>query len=231
MALRVTPTPARVRGTAVAGGLGVAAYVAAWAVAGWWSEGYSPVTESISALYAVGAPPGPARLLVAVLVVTGLLLLPFAWALHVGLPGGGRAGPVVCAAGGVATVLLATAPCSAGCPGLGASPADTLHVALGTAAYASLAGAPLLFALRLAGHDPGLAAASAVLGGLGAVGLLLRALGVAGGATGLLQRIANTTADGWYVLAAVAVHRRAGNVGGSSPHGGTSTNGSEEGTV
>lgn len=205
-----------IRRTAVAGGLGVVGYVTAWAAAGGWRAGYDPVTDSISELYALGAPPGPARLLAGALIVTGLLLLPFAAALHRGLPGRSRAGPVVCALGGVATAVLATVPCTAGCPGLGASPVDTAHVIIGGVAYAALVGTPLLFALRLWPHDPGLARTSAAIGAVAGLGLLARALGLGVPVTGALQRVFNTVADAWYVLAAAVVYRRSAKKSSSS---------------
>lgn len=203
--------PARrrmVAAVAAAGALGVCLYVAAWAVAGAWTPGFDPTVEAISDLFALGAPAGPARLMNAVLVVTGVLLPPFAWALHRGLPGRTLSGPVAATVGGVATALIVVVPCTAGCPGYGASFNDTAHTLLAGVGYAGLVTAPLFFAPRLVDEEPGLARLSVVLGGIASVGFLLRAFGVGAEIPGLLQRVFNTVADLWYVVAAVVVIRR-----------------------
>lgn len=193
----------------VVGAGGVVAYVSAWALAGVWRADYDPVSQSISALYAQGAPPGPARLVAGALVASGVLLLPFAGALHRALPGRSTAGPIAMVIGGVTTAALAGVPCSPGCPGLGATSQDSMHILVATIAYAALVAAPVLFGLRLRRHDDRLAAVSLGLGLVAAAGLGARAVGVGVPITGLLQRTFNTIADAWYVLAAVVVIRRA----------------------
>lgn len=202
------PAPGWTRPVAVLGAASVVAYVSAWAMAGVWHPDYDPVAQSISDLFAVGAPAGPARLLAGVLVVTGLALIPFALALHRALPGEGAAGPAAAAVSGAATVLIVAFPCSPGCPGLGATTTDTGHVLLAVIGYGALVAAPILFARRLRGHDDRLARASLVLGAVAALGLAARSLGLAPGLAGLQQRVYNTVADAWYVLAAVTVIRR-----------------------
>lgn len=194
---------------AVAGGAGVAAYVASWAVAGMWHADYDPVSQAISELFARGAPPASSRLVRASLVVTGALLVPFGAALDRGLPGEGRAGPVAAAVSGVMTVLVAVFPCSEGCPGMGTSLTDSAHTAVAGIGYGALIAGPLLTARRLRGHDDRFASVSLALGGLALAGFVARSLGWADAIAGLQQRLFNTTADLWYLLAAVEIVRRA----------------------
>lgn len=200
------------------GAISVVAYVASWAIAGAWWSGYDPTSQAISELFAIGAPRGPARLLIGSLILSGLLLPPFAYVLHRLLPGRGVAGPAVAAFSGLMTVAIVAFPCSAGCPGAGTTFTDTMHTAIAGTGYLTLVAAPLFFARRLRGHDDRLALASAVLGGLALIGFLLHVSGVGGGSTGLLQRLFNTTADAWYVLAAVTAlrHARGERTAGSS---------------
>lgn len=194
---------------AVVGGAGVMAYVAAWAAAGVWYADYDPVAQAISELFARGAPAGPARLVRGSLLVTGALLVPFAAALDRGLPGRGRAGPVAAGVAGVMTVLVGVFPCTEGCPGPGTSLTDTIHGIVAGIGYGALVAAPILSAFRLRGRDDRFAAVSLVLGGLALGGFLAHATGLVEGAGGLVQRIFNTTADLWYLLAAVVIVRRA----------------------
>lgn len=184
-------------------------YIASWAVAGAWYGGYDPLRQAISESFAAGAPAGPARLMKVALVVTGVLLVPLAAALHHGLPGRGRAGPVAAGVSGAMTALVAFFPCSAGCPGADTSVTDLMHAVTAGGAYAALIAAPLLFAVRLRGHDDRFAALSALLGALALAGFVARLLGFGAPVAGLLQRAFNTTADVWYLLAAAVVVRRA----------------------
>lgn len=89
---------------ALAGIVGVCFYVAAWAVAGSLTPGFDPLRQAISETFAVGAPLLPAALVRVALVLSGLGLLAFAWALDRGLPGQGLAAPMVCATSGVFTI-------------------------------------------------------------------------------------------------------------------------------
>lgn len=196
------------RAVAVAGAVGVVAYVTSWALAGAWTPGYDPARQAISELFASGAPTVPATLVRASLLVTGIVLVPLALVLHRGLPGVGVAGPVLAAIAGVATALIVAFPCTHGCPGWGTSFTDTMHTVVAGTGYAGLVAAPLFFALRLRGHDDRLAAVSLVLGAVASAGFVLRALGVADATSGIQQRVFNTAADAWYVVAAVAVLRR-----------------------
>ena len=190
--------------TAIAGMLGVTFYVVAWAVAGVLTPDYDPLRQAISETFALGAPVVPATLVRVSLVVSGIALVAFAWALDRGLPGTGRAGPAVCAISGVLTVFLVAFPCTAGCPGVGASFTDTMHVIVAGGGYLTLLVTPVLIALRVREHLPVFARWSLVLGGLALLGLVVRNLGFEV-LPGLQQRTFNTIADAWYVVAGVVL--------------------------
>ena len=205
------PAPPRqwlVAAIAVAGALGVAFYVGAWLVAGLWWDGYDPTTQAISELFAIGAPLASSRLVVSALVVTGFLLVAFGWVLHVGLPGTGVAGPAAASVSGVMTVAVVFVPCSAGCPGAATSTTDLLHAVLAGFGYVALVATPLLIAWRVRADEPGLARWSWLLGGVAALGLILRTVGFGADHTGLQQRVFNTTADLWFVVVAITIVRR-----------------------
>ena len=197
------PVPRWVLPVLVAGAVGVIGYVSAWALAGVWTEGYDPVSQAISELFALDAPARPAWLVRAALIATGVVLVPFGWALHVTLPGTGLAGPLLAAVSGVATALVVVFPCTAGCPGIGASATDTWHTIVAGTGYAALVLAPVAFGVRMRGHDDRFAAISIAVGFIAGLGFAARAFGVGSELTGLSQRIFNTLADAWYVLAAL----------------------------
>lgn len=199
--------------TATAGMLGVIFYVVAWAVAGILTPDYDPLRQAISETFALGAPLGPATLVRVSLVVSGIALVAFAWALEHGLPGTGLAGPVVCAISGVLTVLVAVFPCTAGCPGVGASFTDTMHVVVAGGGYLALLVTPVLVALRVREHAPVFARWSLVLGGLALIGFAARNLGLEV-LPGLQQRTFNTIGDAWYVVAGVVLILRVRRQGG-----------------
>lgn len=201
------PTQRRVL---LAGVAGVALYVATWATLGVVRDGYDPLRQAISELFALDAPRGQAWTLAAVLFLTGALLVPFGLVLDRVLPGEGRLGPGLVVASGVGTALVAFAPCTAGCPGVGASLTDTLHVVFAGGGYVALVTAPLAVAWRVREHAPTLARWSLLLGGLATAGFLVRNLGGVDTLAGLQQRVFNTTADLWFVVVAVwALRQRA----------------------
>lgn len=188
--------------------IGIVAYVATWATLGAVADGYDPLRQAISELFDLAAPTGQRVTLQVVLVVTGVALLPVGPVLDRVLPGEGRLGPVLAVVAGVGTVAVAFFPCTDGCPGAGTTLTDTMHTVLAGIGYVGLITAPLAFAWRLrttAWRD--LALAGLVLGGVATVGFLVRNLGV-DVLGGLQQRIFNTLADAWYVVAAVVVLRR-----------------------
>lgn len=194
---------------AVLGVVGVLTYVAAWAVGGAVWDGYDPTRQAISELFAVGAPTATRAPLTAGLVLSGTGLVAFGWAMDVGLPGRGRLGPGLAVLSGVMTVAVVFFPCTAGCPGAGTTFTDTMHVVTAGSGYVALMLAPLATAWRVRAHLPRLALAGWVLGG-GAMALFLaRTFGFAPTWSGLQQRVFNTTADAWYVVAAVMLVRSA----------------------
>ena len=209
-----TPTPGDpaprpwVATVAVAGVAGVLAYVAAWAVGGVVWDGYDPTRQAISELFAIGAPTATRAPLSTGLVLSGIGLVGFGWAMDVGLPGRGRLGPWLAVLSGVMTVAVVAFPCTAGCPGAGTSFTDTMHVVTAGSGYVALMLAPLAMAWRLRDHLPWLSVAGWVLGGGAFVLFVVRTAGYGSDLSGLEQRVFNTMADAWYVLAAVAILRR-----------------------
>lgn len=214
---RPAPPPARdagastragVRAGALFGVVGVVAYVTAWAVGGVLWEDYDPARQAISELFAHQAPTRTRLPLSIGLVLSGVGLVVFGWVLHVGLPGRGRLGSALAVLSGVMTVAVVAFPCTAGCPGLGTTPTDTLHVVTAGSGYMALVLAPLAVGWRVRHVLPGLALASLVLGGGALVLFGVYSLGSVDEAPGLLQRVFNTMADAWYVVAAAVVVRR-----------------------
>lgn len=197
--------------------VGVVAYVVTWAVLGLLADGYDPLRQAISELFDLGVPGWQRRTLAGVLLVTGVALLPLGPVLDRVLPGEGRLGPALAVLAGVGTATVAFFPCTDGCPGVGASFTDTMHVVVAGAGYVGLVTAPLAFAWRLrdtAWRD--LAVAGLVLGGTATVGFVVRNVGV-DVLGGLQQRVFNTLADAWYVIVAVAVLRRTQPSSASTP--------------
>lgn len=172
------------------------------------TPGYEATQQAISELFATGAPPTPRWLVAGSLVVTGVLLAIVGPALHRGLPGDGLAGPVLASVSGVATIAVAAFPCTDGCPGYGTSVTDSMHTLAAGVGYLALITAPIAFGLRLRGHDDRLARVSIAVGTLAVVGFVVRYGGLYLPYGGLQQRVMNTLADAWYVLAAVVVVRR-----------------------
>lgn len=203
------PVPRWAAVTAVAGAVGVILYVASWFVAGLLIPGFDPLHQAISETFASGVPDAPRRLVTAALLVTGVLLTAAGPALHRGLAGDGLTGPVLVTVAGLGTIAVAFAPCSAvDCPGSATSRIDTMHTLTAAVSYLALITAPVAFAVRTREERPGFAAVSALLGGLAIVGFVLRYSGALPPLPGLQQRIFNTLADLWYVVAAVEVVRR-----------------------
>lgn len=201
------PVPGWVRPLASAGAIGVSAYVLSWLVAGFWRDGYDPLRQAISETFEIGAPAGPRALVVAGLLLSGAALVGFGPALHRGLPGRGLLGPVLASASGALTIGVVAFPCTQGCPGFGTTTTDTWHVVFAATAYLSLMLAPVAMGVRLRPHLPGLARWSLLLGGAALVGFAVRNAGL-DAYGGLQQRVFNTIADVWYLVAATAILRR-----------------------
>lgn len=182
-------------GMLLCGVVGPAAFVAAWAVAGPLTPGYSPVEQAISQLAREGAP--TAALMSAGFVAFGVLVPVYARALGRALhsPGAARAATT----SGLATLAVALLPLSRET----GQPVDALHsVAAGTG-YAAQVLAPLLGGRRLrspAGRGASYAV-SAVAAAALVASLLLPDL------TGLLQRTGLTVVDAWFAVAAVHLLR------------------------
>lgn len=182
---------------------GLAAYIGGWLVAGLVREGYDPFEQAISELFALGSPWSSRGWMVAGLLLSGIALMVFGPALHRGLPGRGRLGPALVVVAGVFTLLVVGAPCSAGCPGAGTAWNDTAHTITAGVGYLALVLAPLAFGWRLRHVAPDLSAWSWAIGGAALVAFAIRYLGVVPHWPGFQQRVFNTLADLWYLVAAV----------------------------
>lgn len=202
------PLPRSVRAALWFGFVAVSLYVGGWALGGQVRAGYDPAEQAISELFELGAPWSSRGPLVAGLVLSGVAFLVLAPALHRALPGDGRLGPVLVVLAGVGTLGAVVAPCSAGCPGTGATATDTWHTITAGGGYTALVLAPVAFAWRLRRAAPRLAAWSVAIGGTSVVLFGLYVLGTVDAAPGLQQRVFNTLADLWYVLIAVWLLRR-----------------------
>jgi hypothetical membrane protein len=170
---------------------GPAAFVAAWAVGGLASAGYSPVRSAISQLAREGAP--TRALMTAGFLAFGLLVPVYAG------PLGARLGRPVQAAvtvSGLATLAVAALPLSRAT----GQPVDAWHAVAAGTGYVAQAVAPLLGGRRL---GPG-AARTASYAVSAVAALCLVASVLQGGATGLLQRTGLTAVDLWYAV--VALH-------------------------
>jgi hypothetical protein len=184
--------------------VGVAAYVGTWFVLGLVAPGHDPLRDAISELFALGQPALQRWSLTLVLAATGVVLLPVGHVLDRTLPGHGRLGARLTVVAALGTVLVTFVPCTAGCPGVGASTTDTLHTVIAGVGYLGLITAPLAWAWRL--RDTGerrLVVLGVVLGGLATVGFLVRNVLGVDVLGGLQQRVFNTAADAWFVVAAL----------------------------
>jgi hypothetical membrane protein len=169
----------------VAAGAGVVApivFVLAIAVGGAGASGFSQWTSFISELGQTGAP--TATFVNTAFVIVGALLLVFAAGvgLGIGAPGSGRVAALLVVPG-VAFVVMAISPCSAGCPialvNLSATTSDAVHNAAATAGLVAIALAALLLGERAPdgfGAD-GYASFSGAAGA--AIGTLSAAFGLA----------------------------------------------------
>ncbi len=208
------PLPGWMRLTLWGGLVAVVAYVAGWAVAGSIRAGYEPREQAISELFELGAPFASRAILVASLLLSGVVFLALAPALHRTLPGAGRLGPVLVAVAGVGTLGVVAAPCTPGCPGADNSALDLWHTVTAGTGYTALAAAPIAFGWRLREAEPPLARWSLLIGAAAIVLFGLHTLELGLLAPGVQQRVFNTVADAWYVLIAAAVllrdarHRR-----------------------
>lgn len=203
----VEPLTGWMRASLWFGLVALAMYIGGWAIAGQIRDGYDPVEQAISELFELASPWASRGLLTAGLALSGVAFLLLAPTLHRALPGRGRLGPALVGLAGVGTLGALAAPCSAGCPGFGTSPTDTWHVVTAGIGYGALASAPLAFGWRLRRDAPRLAAWSMTFGAVSVVLFAVYVSGVVPAATGLWQRVFNTTADAWYLLIVVVLLR------------------------
>lgn len=198
-----TPLTPHDRRRTIAAVVALAWYVTSWAVAGLLEPGYDPTQQAISELFDLDASPVSRLLLSSGLLVSAVGLVVFGRVLHRRLPGTAILGPAAIVGSGVATGVIVAFPCTAGCPGIGTTWLDTGHSLAATIGYALLLLGPLLIGLRVRGPLPTLARWSFLLGGTAVAVFVLGTTGISGAGWGLTQRVFNTVADVWYVVAAV----------------------------
>jgi hypothetical membrane protein len=184
----------RVRLLALGGVVGPVVFVAAWALSGATTSGYSNVDGAISDLAAVGASTHVA--MTVSFVVFGVGVIAFGFALREALDGAAWIAAVVT---GVCTIGVAATP-------LHGWSGDTAHGAFAVTGYAAIVAIPLLAAppLGAAGHRVW-ARASVVAAVVAAACLVATGNGAA---HGLWQRLGLTIADAWIVAAAVCIVTR-----------------------
>ena len=181
------------RRLALGGVVGCVGFVAAWAVVGANTPGYSPVDDAISRLAALHAP--HRAFMTGGFVAFGLGLPAYALALRRTLPGWAW---ITAFATGVATLGVALAP-------LDTTAGDNFHNLFAIIGYVTLAATPVLaigaFVRRGA---PGWVRYSAVTGAMSGAVLLAT---MAGPLHGLLQRAGLGIADAWIVVTALQMWR------------------------
>ncbi len=204
----VSTVPRWVRAVLWFGLLAVVAYVGSWLLAGWLRANYDPRQQAISELFELGAPVTSRGPLIAGLLVSGVAFLLLAPALHRALPGEGLLGPALVVVAGIGTLGVVAAPCSPGCPGADTTSYDLWHTITAGTGYTALVLAPLAFAWRVRHDDPSFARWSVAIGGTAALLFGVYVLDLVSAAPGLQQRVFNTLADAWYVVAAVWILQR-----------------------
>jgi Protein of unknown function (DUF998) len=210
----VTLTAARL--LAVCGVLAPVSFTLAWIVSGFVQEGYSARREDISALAARSAE--HPWLMIAGLVMTGLLVAAFAFALHRGVRRGSAAGPTLVALSGLGLVALGllrndcstlTDECEARVAAGSISWQHTAHDLVSVPVFAAAVAAPIVLALRFRTDPswrplvPFSAAAALLLGAL----LALGGIEATTAWSGVIQRSAVTAALLWLEVAALHLLR------------------------
>lgn len=194
------------RWTALGLAAGPAAFVAAWAVGGAQTPGYSPMYDAISRIAELDAPQRP--LMTGGFLAYGALVLAGVPALRRSPIA--RAWPAV-VVNGVATWAVAALPLGRSDQG------DLLHGAAATVGYVSLAAIPALAAGPLARSGRRRAAALSVVATVG-IGACLVATTVAE-AKGLAQRSGLGIGDVWLAAAGLAI--AAGRLGAAGSSAGS----------
>lgn len=183
------------RALAIGGLVGPAAFVGAWTAARLRTRGYSPASDAISDLAAIGA--STRVLMTSGFVIDGIGLTAFGLSMRSTVDGPAWIAAVIT---GVATLGVAAAP-------LGGGLGDGAHAAMAGLAYASISAAPLLAAgpLRRRGRTTW-SRASVAAGAMSAAALLAS---TAGPAHGFWQRLGLTVGDAWIVgIAALIIAGR-----------------------
>jgi hypothetical membrane protein len=183
-----SPTVAE-RGLALCGIAGVVGFIAAWALAAQFVDGYSGIDDAISQLAAVDSP--VRGWMTAGFVAFGVGVPLFAQALRITLGGPAWIAATVT---GVATLGVACTP-------LGRY--DTAHFVFATIGYVSLAATPLLASRTLRDSGAVGAARWSVACGL-ATALLLTASMIDTG-HGLTQRLGLGITDLWIIAMAIGI--------------------------
>jgi len=179
------------RRAAIGGVLGPAGFISAWVVGGAVKDAYSPVSEAISRLAAVGASTRP--LMTAGFISFGIGVPIYAKALRATIPGPAWIAAVV---SGVSTIGVALAPLERSATG------DTVHAWFAGIGYAGLAATSLLSAWQLARLGATQwARLGLVSGTVSSVALVLSTTG----ANGLFQRIGLTSGDVFLVASGIAM--------------------------
>lgn len=192
--------PGRDRATAALGLCGPLAalmFLAADLAGAAATPGYSMTAQAISELMERGAP--AKRIVDPLLVAYHGLVVPFALALHRGLPAGGAAGPLLIGSAGAAGVILTLFfPCDPGCAPF-VSLRGTLHIFI-----AIPMGFAILIGLwRVAGRLRARPALARYTRGTAALGLLLAVVTVAMAETqvvGLIERALTWSYLQWYAV-------------------------------
>lgn len=198
---RVSGVPTS-RPALLAGIVGPAAFVGAWALAGVLKVGYSPVSDTISRLAAQGASTRP--LMTAGFVGFGGLMYVYARELGRALHSPTLRAAVTTSALG--TLVVAACPLTA----TGGTGVDNAHYLAAATAYVANVVAPVVAARHLPGvRWPSYAVAAAIAAAL--VGSLRTAE-----FTGLLQRTGLTLYDAWAVALAVYLRSARRRVGVSA---------------
>ena len=179
---------------AAGGIIGPAGFITAWTLSGHATEGYSPVSDFISDLAALGSPTRVA--MTAGFVCFGVCVPAYAVSLRGSLEG---AAWVTAAITGLSTLGVAAFPLQ------GTSLQDHGHATFAALGYATIALTPLLASRPLArlGHRRA-AIASVVIGAVAGASLAASTIGPA---HGFFQRFGLTLADAWIIATAVAILR------------------------
>jgi hypothetical membrane protein len=176
--------------------VGPAAFVAAWAVSGAMTDGYSPLHDAISDLAAVGASTRVA--MTAGFVVFGVGLVAFGFSLRTALDGWAW---IAAVATGACTIGVAATP-------LGGWSGDTVHAIFAGLGYATIVALPILASFPFASRgDRGWVLASRLAGVTAALCLAATTLGPA---HGLWQRLGLMVGDTWIVVTALALASMSG---------------------